>query len=138
MVGLGRKTASKRQVEFICNYMDEEWLDIIGTNGIRVSIPSMLVKSEILPDDVLSIEVKRDDIKTAKRRQGKLSTMFEPEVFSDKPKSGNSYTNIVYFPNSLTDQDLSNSFDNDMLSERRAKRFLIKEGNLKKRWRKVK
>jgi len=74
MNNLHRNTESKnRNIEFVCNYIDDEWLDIIGTNGVRVSIPAVLVKSEILPDDVVSIEVKRDEIKTALRRQGKLS-----------------------------------------------------------------
>lgn len=65
-----KKFQYKRTVEYICNYIDSEWLDAIGTDGTRLSIPSKLVQSEIYPDDVLSITVKRDKIKSERRHQG--------------------------------------------------------------------
>ncbi|GEM_PF-1761759 len=65
-----KKYKYKRAVEYICNYIDNEWLDAIGTDGTRLSIPSKLVKSEIFPDDVLCISVKRDKVKSDKRHRG--------------------------------------------------------------------
>lgn len=67
--------------------MDDEWVDIVGTNGIRVSIPSVLAQVDILPDDVLSIEVRRDDLKTARRRQGNLKvSLIDRFILSDDSK----------------------------------------------------
>lgn len=151
MENLYRRTGSKkRHVEFICNYVDEEWLDVIGTNGMRVSIPAMLIKSEIFPDDVLSIEVKRDDIKTARRRQGKLSATIDLQVLSYNKKQAESFneekteynssqeklSNIIYLPDSNTEPDPSAVHDNDKTYPGAGKNFNYKDCALRKRRRK--
>ena len=92
-----KKFQFKRTIEYICNYIDSEWLDVIGTDGTRLSIPSSLVQSEIYPDDVLCITVKRDKTKSERRHQGGFfCPVIEAPVFCEGSRHPGNHEGKVF------------------------------------------
>lgn len=100
-----RRYRFKRKEHYICNFMDENWIDLIGTFGTRISLPRSVSLNFLYPDDVVSIYVSKDEIQTQRRREGKsLHARIEASVWEQGLKQDYNGGQLICFPGFMGDQ----------------------------------
>lgn len=101
-----RRYRFKGKEHYICNYMDEDWIDLVGTNGTRISLPRSISRNHLYPDDVVSIYVSKDEIQTKRRREGKsLHARIEASVWERGGPSDQIGGHLICLPGFMRDQE---------------------------------